>query len=354
METPKSTCQLFNGDCLEIMHELEDDSIDLIFCDLPYGQTHCKWDSLIDLEKFWEQVMRIKKINTPIIMTTTTKFGSSLISTAPKKCPFRYDLIWVKSAPCGHLNARRMPMRKHEMVYVFYEKLPFYDLSSHVVVSSKESKSKRDKNSVYGNSCKIEKASKYEPPIPNSIIKNDIEVDSKTGATMVKGTLGGLYGAKWQKNHKGNSYQPPIPNSIIKEEEDKPVIKGINNTYNTEGRKKPITREKPGKYNPQLPVSVLKEDNKYIPPGARYYEDLPDSMVEIKSTAGKHSTEKPVALMSWVLKYYSKEGDTILDPTMGSGSTGVSCENMNRNFIGIEKDEVIFKGAEERLKNNIS
>ena len=55
METPKSTCQLFNGDCLEIMHELEDDSIDLIFCDLPYGQTHCKWDSLIDLEKFWEQ-----------------------------------------------------------------------------------------------------------------------------------------------------------------------------------------------------------------------------------------------------------------------------------------------------------
>ena len=71
-------------------------------------------------------------------------------------------------------------------------------------------------------------------------------------------------------------------------------------------------------------------------------------MLEIKSTRGKHSTEKPVALMEWVLKYYSKEGDTILDPTMGSGSTGVACKNMNREFIGIEMDEEIFKVAEGR------
>jgi len=72
-------------------------------------------------------------------------------------------------------------------------------------------------------------------------------------------------------------------------------------------------------------------------------------MLEIKSTRGKHSTEKPVALMEWVLKYYSKEGDTILDPTMGSGSTGLAAKNMNRKFIGIEKDEDIFKVACDRL-----
>ena len=72
-------------------------------------------------------------------------------------------------------------------------------------------------------------------------------------------------------------------------------------------------------------------------------------MLEIKSTRGKHSTEKPVQLMEWIFKYYSKEGDTILDPTAGSGSTGVACKNMNRNFIGIEMDEDIFDSAKKRL-----
>ena len=123
--------QIFNNDCLEQMKSIEDKSIDLIFCDLPYGQTSCKWDCKIDLDQFWKQVMRIKKLNTPIFFTTTTKFGVDLIQSAPKKCHFRYDLVWVKSAPAGFLSAKKMPMRKHEMVYVFYEKLPFYDLSSH-------------------------------------------------------------------------------------------------------------------------------------------------------------------------------------------------------------------------------
>ena len=232
---------LLNGDCLELMKTLENDSIDLIFCDLPYGQTSCKWDCCIDLEKFWIQVMRIKKLHTPIFMTTTTKFGVELINSAPKKCFFRYDIVWVKSQNCGFLSARKMPMRKHEMIYVFYEKLPFYDLSSHT----------------------------------HKFIK---ERDSA------------------QKNGK-----------IYEGEGDKKIMEG-----------------------------------KYDPP-------LPNSMLEIKSTRGKHSTEKPVALMEWVLKYYSKEGDVILDPTMGSGSTGVACTNMNREFIGIEMDEEIFKVAEGRL-----
>ena len=122
---------LYNGDCLEEMKQIEDKSIDLIFVDLPYGQTSCKWDVKIDLTKMWEQYMRIKKLNTPIFFTTTTKFGVDIINSAPKKCPFRYDIVWCKSSPAGFLCAKKMPMRKHEMVYVFYEKLPFYDLSSH-------------------------------------------------------------------------------------------------------------------------------------------------------------------------------------------------------------------------------
>ena len=286
---------LLHGDCLEEMKALEDNSIDFIFCDLPYGQTSCKWDCCIDLDIFWKEVMRIKKLNTPIFMTTTTKFGVSLINSAPKKCHFRYDIVWVKSAPAGFLSAKKMPMRKHEMIYVFYEKLPFYDLSSHT--------------------------------------------------------------------HK------------FLKEEPKKIIKGENNTYNTEGRKKPIVREKAGKYETPLPVSIVKEEIKEIDnnniyrggtgkplnirpeyskdyDGKTAYEPpLPNSMLEIKSTRGNHSTEKPVALIEWLLKYYSKEGDTVLDPTMGSGSSGVACKNMNRNFIGIEKDPEIYEHAVNRIED---
>ena len=84
--------------------------------------------------------------------------------------------------------------------------------------------------------------------------------------------------------------------------------------------------------------------------GGHYDPPLPTSMLEIKSTRGKHSTQKPVALIEWLLKYYSKEGDVVLDPTMGSGSTGVACKNMNRNFIGIEKDDEIFEIAVNRIE----
>jgi len=282
--------KIINGDCLDEMKLLPDKSIDLVFADLPYGQTSCKWDCCIDLDLWWKEIMRIKKLNTPIFMTTTTKFGVSLINSAPKKCFFRYDIVWVKSAPAGFLCAKKMPMRKHEMIYVFYEKLPFYDLSSH--------------------------KHKFIKEVPQpKIIK-----DTKLGT----------------------------------------------NTYNTEKRKKPILRlSDQAQYDPPLPVSIVKEDiygnpnrdiEDYKKCGKKgknqvlYEPPLPTSMLEVKSTRGKHSTEKPVALMEWILKYYSKEGDVVLDSTMGSGSTGVACKNMNRDFIGIEMDKEIFKVAEERLK----
>ena len=241
---------LLNGDCLEQLSNVEDNSVDFIFCDLPYGQTSCKWDIIIPWEPFWKEIMRVKKLNTPVFFTTTTKFGVQLINSAPKKMPFRYDLVWVKSAPAGFLQSRKMPMRKHEMVYVFYEKLPLYDLSSHQHKFIKEEK--------YANGT----------------------INSKTYDIPNKS--------------KGGMYRSPA-----------------------------------GQYDPPLPTTML----------------------EIKSTRRKHSTEKPVALMEWLLKYYSKEGDTVLDPTMGSGSTGVACKNMNRNFIGIEKDLEIYHVAVDRIED---
>ena len=327
MENPQSTCQIFNGDCLEKMKDLPDKSVDLIFCDLPYGQTSCKWDCKIDLELFWKQVMRIKKLNTPIFMTTTTKFGVSLIQSAPKKCFFRYDLVWVKSAPAGFLSAKKMPMRKHEMVYVFYEKLPFYDLSSHThkFIKHKENTAEESKAETYGKikRCVGGKVGSYDPPLPVSVVK-EISKPVKTKEGSVYGEVDTEDDQKVGGHQQ--RYDPPLPVSVVKED-----------VYNSK------ERFKNGK---------LKKNPRHLQKGDEpiYNPPLPTTMLEIKSTRGKHSTEKPVQLMEWIFKYYSKEGDVILDPTMGSGSTGVACKNMNRNFIGIEMDKEIFKVAEERLK----
>jgi len=327
MEQSIATSQIFNADCLEKMKDLDDKSVDLIFCDLPYNQTSCAWDkAVLDLEQFWIQVMRIKKLHTPIFFTTTTKFGVSLIQSAPKKCFFRYDLVWVKSAPAGFLNSKRAPLRKHEMIYVFYEKLPFYDLSSHTHKFLKEGKkTEGDKgNECYGKFKYFNNGEKgYEPPLPVSVVKEELDEKYKNkGGLYSKVSRNGLLKAE-------PHYDPPLPVSVVKELMDKSMYGELPKTDSYAES-----------------IGINKADKHKV----HYEPPLPTTMLEIKSTRGKHSTEKPVALMEWVLKYYSKENDIILDPTMGSGSTGVACKNMNRNFIGIEMDEEIFKVAQERLK----
>ena len=322
---------LYNGDCFDSMKLMDDKSVDLIFCDLPYGQTSCSWDCLIDLDKLWIEFMRIKKLNTPIIMTCTTKFGLSLLNTCPKKCPFRYDLVWCKSASAGFLCAKKMPMRKHEMIYVFYEKLPFYDLSSHQHKFVKERDTKQKNGKIYeseGNNKCIE--GKYDPPLPNSLIKDEqFKIDiSKDGAY---GNNINIINPK----HRKDKYKSPLPTSLIKEDNcPEPEIKDVYNA---------TERFKNGKLTKHA-RNLQKGDDPIYDPA------LPNSLLEIKSTRGKHSTEKPVALMEWILKYYSKEGDNVFDPTMGSGSMGVACGNMNRNFIGIEKDAEIYQVAVNRIE----
>lgn len=140
--------EVFNGDCLEVMKSLPDKSIDLFVCDLPYGclsnnrvakregelkdkddpnsnivivNKAIDWDIPIDLDQFWVQIKRLmKNDNTPILMFCSTKFGFELIKSNPDW--FRYDLVWEKTLPVGFLSANKMPMRSHEMIYVFSKK----------------------------------------------------------------------------------------------------------------------------------------------------------------------------------------------------------------------------------------
>ena len=325
---PKSDIELYNNDCLYQMTLIKSKSVDLVFCDLPYGETSCSWDSKIDLEAFWVEIDRITKPTTPIFFTTTTRYGAELIASNPKN--FRYDLVWVKSASCGFLNAKKMPMRKHEMIYVFYKKLPYYDLSSHKhkFLESYVNLPKDISLNCYGECAynneyigEAREANVYEPPLPVSVIttKSREDVDGLYGTETKK-----LRIFKDGKLQNDTYYEPPLPVSVIRDTTD------YQNNSELYGKiDRPDFMRKNGESN-------------YDPP-------LPNSILEIKSEKGKHSTQKPVALVEWILKYYSKKGDLVLDPTMGSGSTGVACKLMGRRFIGIEKNEDIFKYAVERI-----
>lgn len=116
---------IINGECIEEMSKLTEESIDLILCDLPYGTTQCKWDSIIPFDKLWEQYERIIKPNGAIVLTASQPFTSNLVMSNLKL--FRYSLVWEKSKSTGYLNSKKMPMRSHEDILVFYKSLPTYN-----------------------------------------------------------------------------------------------------------------------------------------------------------------------------------------------------------------------------------
>jgi len=117
--------QIHEGDCLELMKEISNKSINLILCDLPYGKTECEWDSTIDLRLLWKQYKRVLKDDGIIVLTATIDFALVLINS--NQDMFRYDLIWDKKLPTGFLNANRQPLRVHEHILIFYNKLGTYN-----------------------------------------------------------------------------------------------------------------------------------------------------------------------------------------------------------------------------------
>ena len=117
--------RIYNEDCLEGMKRIPDGSVDCIICDLPYGTTQNKWDSVIPFEPLWEQYHRVCKPNAPIVLFSQQPFTSALVMSNPKM--FRYEWIWEKDYGTGFLNAQKMPMKAHENLLVFYNKLPTYN-----------------------------------------------------------------------------------------------------------------------------------------------------------------------------------------------------------------------------------
>ena len=321
---------LINGDCLIELKKLKEKSIDFVYLDLPFGQTACAWDKKLDLTELWIQLRRIAKNDrTPFFFSCTTKFGFELFNNAPKGY-FRWDLCWEKNRAAGFLNAYRLPMRKHEMIYCFAKKTPEYDVSSHS--EFKTSPLTRTDTQIYGVEDNFVKGKRHTERLPTSVLppqedheliycfaKKSPEYDVSSHSEYKTSALykidGELYGKK-DNYVQGKTHKERLPTSVIPPQEDHELIYCF------------------AKKSPQ---------------------DIPSSWCKIKNDEGiNHRTAKPVKLMEFLLKYWSKEGDTILDPTAGSGSMGVACLNMKRNFIGIEKDCDIFAIMKDRLdKHNL-
>jgi len=171
--------QVFHGDCLDVMTDIPDNSVDMILCDLPYGITaRNKWDIVIPFEPLWEQYLRVTKKNAAIVLTAVQPFASRLILS--NEAMFRYDLVWKKNTKSGFLNAKKMPLRSHEQILVFYQKLPIYNpqkTTGHKLTSHRINNSDYGNNygktkkgiSCGGNTDRYPESIIYYPSVPHNI-----------------------------------------------------------------------------------------------------------------------------------------------------------------------------------------
>lgn len=239
-----------HGDCLEKMKDIPDGSVDMILCDLPYGTTACKWDTVIPFEPLWAAYRRVAKKNAAIVLTASQPFTSALVMSNVRE--FKYCWVWEKNRPTNYAHAKNKPMKKHEDVCVF---------SGGTTVHAVQSPDRMP----------------YNPQ--------------------------GLTEIKVKVNHKGKCASDVHFSPRPSHGEHERTATGY-------------------------PHSILK---------------FSTDMLNL------HPTAKPVALMEYLIRTYTNSGETVLDNTMGSGTTGVACVNTGRQFIGIERDPKYFQIASERI-----
>ena len=171
--------KLINGDCINELKNINDNSIDLCILDLPYGNTECKWDNKIDLDKLWIELKRVAKDNTPFFFFCNMRFATEIINSNPKM--YRYDLVWYKpNSSAGHLLSGKMPMRNHELILVFYKKLPTYNKNEYhkKIAEVQYIKNKKKGDLCYttgGGNCRIGTGKLYDIPLPKSVLEYPIE-----------------------------------------------------------------------------------------------------------------------------------------------------------------------------------
>mgnify|MGYP003670482172 CR=1 FL=1 len=262
------TLEIKNGDCLKYMAELPDKSVDLFICDLPYGETNCKWDSVIDLEEFWKQFKRLKKSKkTLCIHFCSTKFGYSLIKSNEKM--FKMDMVWKKRNKTGGLQSRYRPMRNHEMVYFFYEQAPKYNRDRYHKRIVAKQKLVDKEGAHQGKACvegtiNLGTKAHFNPIQPASVLS---DMDKTTDA-FKEGECHAEPGSKYKKEHKTHSnFVPTQIGSFVTDDE---LAKPLDQVYgkacggkgfNGEEYRKKAKKEGLKGYDPRQPGSVVETIN---------------------------------------------------------------------------------------------
>ena len=317
------------GDCLELMKKIPDKSIDMILCDLPYGTTDCKWDTIIPFDKLWEQYRRIIKLNGAIVLFSAQPFTTKLIQSNFEN--YKYNWYWKKNNATGGQFAKVQPMRCIEDICVFR-----YDLSKD--------------NKGYFMKCR-----EYLNEERNKCGKTMKELQQLTCSFMISHyfTNGGQFRIPtkeaYQKLQTTGYFSMPYDELLkMYEQEKNEITKGETFTYNPQGL---VKLDKP-KINKFIKSNIFNfRSNRSI----QEYTNYPKHILEFKNEESGnrnrlHPTQKPVTLLEYLIKTYTNENETVLDNCMGSGSTGVACINTNRQFIGFELDDGYFDIATKRLQ----
>lgn len=311
------------------MKEIPDKSVDMILCDLPYGFTDCKWDTVIPFSDLWKQYKRIAKKNCVCVLFGNQPFTSAMISSNFSE--FSHIWYWKKNNITGALHAKTQPLRNVEEISVFilnqlsknneglHEDLRKYFFDE----LQKSGWKRKDVDKLLNNrmsSHYFTNGQQFE--IPSA--ENYKKLQDATGCFQrpyeeIKKEFGGVKIEPYTYNPQGVR---DLDKPKIKVEHEK-----INNSV----------------YSGVTPKTYIQTKTGY-----------PTTLLEVKNVhdTGKkrfHPTQKPVELLEYLVKTYSNEGETVLDNCMGSGSTGVACMNTNRKFIGIELDKGYFDIAERRI-----
>ena len=317
---------LYNGDCLDKMKDIPSGSVDMILTDPPYGtikgmnsklgvngweKRHTNWDDVINHELMLEECNRILRNNGCLILFSQDPYTAKLITEVHSNLPFSYRLTWFKDHFANALIAKKAPVNYTEDINVFFKKYASYDFEG--------------LHPLRSYSIKLNNELKY----------------SRTRFREEMGHYGFVHFMEGSKDSTQFSlcteetYNQLIELYNIDELDffiEYKELARINKTYREELIKK-MTAESPKVFN-------LPEGKKYKSNVLEYKKDY----------TGHHPTQKPVALLEDLIKTYTNEGNLILDFTMGSGSTGVACKGLNRNFIGIELNEDFYNIACKRIQ----
>lgn len=313
------TYKLLHGDCLERMKEIPDGSVDLVLTDPPYGTTACKWDSVIPFEPMWAELKRIIKPNGAIVLFGSQPFTSSLISS--NIVNFSHQWIWDKGSSSSPLLANKMPLKTFEDVLVFYFNYNEFD------VRRKYFKQIINKFGIKKGAFIKKHGGRFDHCFRTDSLQFDIptEVNYQYLVNLLE-----LNKLEWFLPYD-KLYYPRVynPQKVVKGDVKKKGFKGVN---------------KIGSVLEGVTQDNVKFNNEYYPNSFLSYKNDKRNVL--------HPTQKPVALLEYLIKTYTNENETVLDFTFGSCSTGIACLNTNRKFIGIELDDNYFDIGAERMKNH--